>query len=125
MSNPPKLSVDSEERRNAPRYSVRTHIALQMSTTVWDAHLLDISATGARVAILDEHLLRPGDNLTLNIELEDLSPEATKKSLRLEGKIVHARDHIIGLELISDNKDEHQHLLSLLDYFSEMTSLND
>ncbi len=114
-----KLSLNNEERRNAKRYPVRAYAALQMSHVSWAAHLLDISATGARFAVLDEHLLRPGDELFLTIELEDIANEKFK-SLQLRGTVVHIREHIIGLSITSNNHLESQGLQNLLDYFESL-----
>jgi len=123
--NKSNISQDAQERRNAPRYPVRTDAALQIENKNWSAHLLDISATGARFAILDEHLLKPGDEVTLTIELDDVSPTDTLNSLassplKLHGKVVHAREHIIGLLLITENQIENEKLRKLLDQFAEM-----
>jgi PilZ domain len=120
MSNS-NVSLDAQERRNAPRYPVRTYAALQILNKNWDAHLLDISATGARFAILDEHPLNPGDEVILTIELEDISHnQSLPSSLQLHGKVVHAREHIIGLLLITDNPIENEKLHKLLAQFAEM-----
>lgn len=120
MSSSSETSLDAQERRNAPRYPVRTYAALQTDDTHWNAHLLDISATGARFAILDDHILKPGDEVTLTIELEDLVPDHSANSLQLHGKVVHAREHIIGLLLITDNQLENEKLHALLTQFAEM-----
>lgn len=120
MNELPNNLLNAEERRNAKRYPVRAHAALQMSTISWHAHLLDISATGARFAILDEHLLRKGDELFLTIELEDAETETTKSALQLRGKIIHAREHIIGLSIQSNNHFESKRLQEWLDYFESM-----
>lgn len=120
MNKLPSISLDAEERRNAKRYPVRAYAALQMSHISWKAHLLDISATGARFAVLDEHLLRPDDELFLTIELDDLENEKFKSHLQLRGIVVHIREHIIGLSLISNNHVESERLQELLNYFEEI-----
>jgi PilZ domain len=121
MNKPSNASLDAQDRRNAPRYPVRTYAALNIANKNWDAHLLDISATGARFAILDEHLLHPGDEVMLTIELEDiLLNQSLTAPLLLHGKVVHAREHIIGLVLITENRIENEKLHQLLAQFAEM-----
>jgi hypothetical protein len=117
MSELPNNLLNAEERRNAKRYPVRAYAALQMSTISWHAHLLDISSTGARFAILEEHLLRRGDELFLTIELEDPVTNDAKSALQLRGKIVHIREHIIGFSIQSNNNLESKRLQDWLDYF--------
>lgn len=122
MSNH-SISNKPDERRNAPRYPVRSYAALEVSHQRWDAHLLDISATGARIAILDDHSLKPDQSITLSIELDEIANCPTLEDnsrLVLHGKIVHSREHIVGIELINSNANETQKLHELLDFFSEM-----
>jgi hypothetical protein len=117
------ISNKPDERRNAPRYPVRSYAALEISNQRWDAHLLDVSATGARIAILDEHTLKPDQTITLSIELDEIEncPSLENNStLLLSGKIVHSREHIVGIELINNNTDVLNKLHQLLKFFSEM-----
>lgn len=111
-------SEEYTERRNAPRFPLRAYASVKTSNKEWSAHLLDISATGARLAILDEHSLQIGDSLLLILELEDLNNPQPGKSLELAGKVVHLREHIVGI-LLTNLQTEQDQLLQLL--LSEFT----
>lgn len=106
-------SPENQERRNSPRFPLRAYASVKTSDIEWNAHLLDISATGARLAILDEHELQIGDSLLLILELEDLDNPQPGKSLELTGKIVHLREHIVGI-LFTDLQTEQDQLLKIL-----------
>lgn len=113
---------DQHERRIAPRYTVRAYASLQKAPHIWNAHLLDISATGARLAILDEHALQSNDIITFDIELEELIPNPQYQLLKLEGKIVHLRDHIIGIMLTKIEEEDRESFENLLIEFSQIKS---
>ncbi len=90
-----------DERRQHPRLPLRAYAELQYANQRWDAHILDISATGARLALLSEHLLRTGDNLHVEILLdEDQQPphQQPPQRLHLQGQLVHIREHILGYQ---------------------------
>lgn len=99
-------SLPQENRRDSPRHPVRAYAALVHESGYWNVHLLDMSASGARFALLEEHELSPGDRITLTIELEDVrSPElgsvideSAHKLMRLRGTVVHRREHMLGVE---------------------------
>lgn len=104
-----------EDKRKSPRYTLRTYADMQHSTKKWEAHLIDISTTGVRMAILDEHLLRKGDALRVHIALDDhLTGITTKKELHLHGKIAHIREHIVGIECQPDTPADKDLLEQLL-----------
>ncbi len=112
--------VNADERRQAPRYPLRTYATLHAADKNWSAHLLDISATGARFAILEDHSLIPGDEVTLIVELQDIAATPfMPPSLQLHGNVVHAREHIIGLSLTIDDSCENENFRRLLTQFSE------
>lgn len=99
------------ERRNSPRFPARTYLRVQTEKNIWDAHLLDISATGARMAVLAEHGLQKNDAVTLYFELDE--NEKADKNCALTGKVVHVRDHIIGVAL-EENQPEYQTKIRIL-----------
>lgn len=104
-----------EDKRKSPRFSLRTYADMQHSTKKWEAHLIDISTTGVRMAILDEHLLRKGDALRVHIGLDDhIAGNTTKKELHLHGKIAHIREHIVGIECQPDTPADKELLEQLL-----------
>lgn len=94
------------ERRETPRHPVRAHAYMTNTEHSWHVHLLDMSASGARLAVLDEHRLKPGDSVNLMIELEEvrdpdiqsLIDDQAHKILRLRGNLVHLCEHMLGVE---------------------------
>lgn len=89
----------NHERRENPRFPVRAYAKLDYSHKLWEVHLLDMSMSGAKVALLEEHLLRRGDAVTLTVDVEELRLSDVKhKVMRLRGTLVHLREHLLGVE---------------------------
>lgn len=104
-----------EEKRRHPRFPLRALAELQYSTKSWDAHVLDISESGARLVILNEHLLQRGDPLRIHIHLEDLNLVTTnKKLLNLHGRLIHVREQHLGFEFQPDTPADRTLLYELL-----------
>lgn len=99
-------SFPKENRRDTPRHPVRAYASLTHESGHWNGHLLDISASGARFALLENYDLNPGDRINLTIELEDIkSPDldqvldqSAHKLIRLRGTVIHHREHMLGVE---------------------------
>jgi len=116
-ANDAAQDAQAAERRRNPRLNLRAYAELQYSSKGWDAHVLDISATGARLAILGEHLLRSGDALRVRILVEEIPGlSALKKTLNLHGRLAHVREHILGFEFQPDTPLDRNQLEQLLDY---------
>jgi len=114
-SNPLNEQHPDDDKRRSPRFTLRTYADMLYSTKKWEAHLIDISATGVRMAILDEHLLQKGDALRVHISLDSLLNETdTKKELHLHGRIAHIREHIVGVECQPDTPADKELLAQLL-----------
>lgn len=109
-----QLQTEDERRKNS-RFTLRAFAQMQYSSKTWEAHVLDISSTGARLAILSEHLLRKGDALRVQIMLEeDAAISSDKKNLRLHGRLAHVREHILGYEFQPDTPADKSALEELL-----------
>lgn len=99
-------SFPKENRRETPRHPVRAYASLMHESEHWNVHLLDMSASGARFALLEEYDFSPGDRVSLTIELEDVRApdldlvidESAHKMMRLRGTIVHCHEHMLGVE---------------------------
>ena len=105
----------SPDRRNQPRFPIRAHAQLAYSTREWEAKMLDMSMTGARVTLLSEHLLRSGDHIKLLINSEEIGlHDVSKKRLQLHGQIVYLRDDILGVEYQPVTEMDKQLLVLLL-----------
>ncbi|MFC3117251.1 PilZ domain-containing protein [Cellvibrio fontiphilus] len=104
-----------EDKRRHPRFPLRAYAELQYSTKTWEAHVLDLSENGARLALLDEHLLQKGDALRVHVDVENLNLVASnKKRLDIHGRIVHVREHILGFEFQPDTPVDKTLLYELL-----------
>jgi hypothetical protein len=95
--------ISDDDKRRHPRFPLRAYADLQYSTKKWEAHILDLSESGARLAILGEHLLQKGDPLRVHIQLDDINLlTSPKKQLSLHGRLVHVREHLLGFEFQPD-----------------------
>jgi len=107
--------ISDDDKRKHPRFPLRAYADLQYSTKKWEAHVLDLSETGARLAILGEHLLQKGDTLRVHIQLEEINLlTSPKKSLSLHGRLVHVREHLLGFEFQPDTPVDKTLLYELL-----------
>jgi len=107
--------MSDKDKRRHPRFPLRAYADLQYSTKKWEAHILDLSESGARLAILGEHMLQKGDPLRVHIELEEINLlTSPKKQLSLHGKLVHVREHLLGFEFQPDTPVDKTLLYELL-----------
>ena len=120
MSNQPadhdaNNGANTADKRKHPRFPLRAYAELQYSTKSWEAHVLDLSESGARLVILSEHLLQKGDTLRVHIQLEDLNLVASnKKLLNLHGRLIHVREQHLGFEFQPDTPADKTLLYELL-----------
>jgi|SRR5687768_14398284 hypothetical protein len=107
--------ISDDDKRRHPRFPLRAYADLQYSTKKWEAHIMDLSESGARLAILGEHLLQKGDTLRVHIQLEDISLlTSSKKQLSLHGRLIHVREHLLGFEFQPDTPVDKTLLYELL-----------
>jgi hypothetical protein len=103
------------DNRRHPRFPLRAYADLNYSTKKWEAHVLDLSESGACLAILGEHLLQKGDTLRVHIELDEFNLlTSPKKTLSLHGKLIHVREHLLGFEFQPDTPIDKTLLYELL-----------
>jgi len=108
-------SLDDDDKRRHPRFPLRAYADLQYSTRKWEAHILDLSESGARLAILGEHLLQKDDTLRVHIQLDEINLlTSPKKLLSLHGRLVHVREHLLGFEFQADTPVDKTLLYELL-----------
>lgn len=108
----PKLSAGSE-RRQHPRFPVRAYASMYHTDQQWRTHLLDMSVNGARLALMDEHNLKPGDALNLTVDIGDLAlRDIGQKAIHLRGSLVQLRDELLGIEYQPASETDRQ-LLTL------------
>ncbi len=103
------------DKRRHPRFPLRAVAELQYSTKSWEAHVIDISESGARLVILSEHLLQKGDPLRVHIKLDELNlVTSNKKQLNLHGCLIHVREQHLGFEFQPDTPADRTLLYELL-----------
>ncbi len=80
------------ERRNGSRHIFRGYGTLAANNFNADIHLINLSHDGALIAVLDPHELKKETEITLTLDLDSLGQAI------MQGKIVHLKEHFIGLE---------------------------
>lgn len=116
MTEPTTASENlAGDKRRHPRFPLRAVAELQYSTKSWEAHVIDISESGARLVILSEHLLQKGDPLRVHIKLDELNlVTSNKKQLNLHGRLIHVREQHLGFEFQPDTPADRTLLYELL-----------
>jgi hypothetical protein len=108
-------NTSAADLRRRPRFPLRAQAELQYSTKTWEANILDLSEFGARLEIIGEHLLQKGDALRVHIQLEEMNlVTSSRKLLNLHGRLVHVREHLLGLEFQPDTPLDKTLLYELL-----------
>jgi exoribonuclease II len=110
--------ANNDERREYSRYLLRAFAELGGSTKKWDAHILDISAEGMRVALLDEYDLYKGETVHIKIELPNTkTQDGTPVYVHLNGIIAHQQEHILGVFYQPETEHDAELLHALLTDF--------
>ena len=100
----------NEERRKMGRRVHRGYGTLQTQNGSTPAHLINLSYEGSLIALLNDHELSEGEEVTLIIDLSD------GNSLTTSGTVAHARDHFVGLETTPASKDHAKRLQEVIEY---------
>ena len=87
----------ADEKRRASRLPLKAYAQVTSSNERWHAHVLDISASGAKIALLHDHPFTQGSGLKLVIEFIDTASDS--ETLMMHGLVAHAKAHILGLDL--------------------------
>lgn len=112
--------MHNDDRRTHPRFPLRAFAELANSHKEWAAHVLDISYTGARIALLDEYQLCAGDSIDLRLEIPEMQvPAGVLPYLYLKGTLVHQQEHMLGIQYEPASSQDADLLKTLL------TQLND
>lgn len=97
-----------ENRRGNNRLYYRSYGTLSNDHNQWPVHIINISLSGALVAIICEHTLREETAIHLTVEL--LEGEA----IIMHGKVLHVKDHYIGLHCEPKKQTDKNRLANIL-----------
>ncbi len=86
------MTETDNDRRHAMRVQLRSHGNLTTADGALGAHLLNLSVSGALIAVIEPHQLTVGDAIKLDIEL----PSGDRACL--EGHVAHVNSHLLGLD---------------------------
>lgn len=107
--------MSDDERRIHPRYPLRAFAELGDSHREWAAHVLDISYTGARIALLDDYDLCAGDAVRLRLEVPEIqAPAGMMPYIHLNGTLVHQLEHMLGITYEPASEQDAELLQQLL-----------
>lgn len=99
---------DSRDRRYFPRVHYRAYATLMTTQKKFDVHIVDVSFNGALAALIRPHDLTPGEEIILSIEAGD------NNLIKMQGKLAHQRDHLLGIECRALGIDNQARLRELL-----------
>ncbi len=100
------------DERSAPRFRYRCNATLSAADTSCPAHLLNISQSGALVAILEENRFAMDDRVELTIEQDG------GEDITLLGSIAHVKKHYIGLKCDPVSDEDREQLALALDFLA-------
>lgn len=109
-------SVNQLERRLHPRVPIRAYAQLHFNDEQWEVHLLDMSMSGAKLALLDDHTLACGANFNLHVTIEPegvISP-STPQTIQLHARLIHICEHLLGIEYRPVADEDKEALVRLL-----------
>jgi len=83
--------MSEENQRVAERYRYRCYATVLSSQAKWEAHLLNISESGALVGVIDTHDMSENDGVELLVEVNE------NEFLNLVGTVMHVNEHYVGM----------------------------
>lgn len=97
-----------ENRRDNDRLYYRSYGTLSSDNNQWPVHIINISPSGALIAIICEHTLT--EEAIINLTVELLEGEA----IIMHGKVLHVKDHYIGLHCEPKEQTDKNRLADIL-----------
>ena len=82
-----------DDRRRAERYPHRAHATLMINNNAYPAHIINISVIGALVAVVDDHDIKEGQEMAIDIDSDS-------GNFSMRGTVAHVKNHYIGLECV-------------------------
>ncbi len=107
--------ANEADRRIEERIPYRAYATLITGQDQYAAHLLNISSSGALIAVIQDHPLKISDEISLRVETEDLA-------FCLNGWVAHVRDHYLGIRGRPAKAEEKAQLETFIAKQSERTT---
>lgn len=101
-------TIDHRERRYFPRINYRAYATLTTTSQHYPVHIVDLSFNGALAALIEPHDLTAGEEVMLNIELDE------GEAIKMMGKLAHQEHHYLGVECRATSIDNQSKLRELL-----------
>lgn len=101
------------DRRRALRVQLRSYTNVVTADGRCAAHLLNISESGALIAIIEPHQMAAGEAISLHIELPDGS------SACMEGHVAHVKGHMLGLDCGPATDEDAARIEAVIDQYSK------
>lgn len=102
-----------DERRQYERHNTRTQGTLITAETNWTVYVINLSYSGALIAVLKDHKLEEEESITLHLELEHAG------KMIAHGRIAHVKEHYVGLEFSAHGQTDQENLKALIKHVAE------
>lgn len=109
---------ESSNQRAEPRYAHRTYGQLITASNSYSAHIINLSASGALIAILDTHDIQAGTEITLEIETD------SGTIFTMKGSVTHTKEHYVGLQCEPDGTHNEARMQSVIDELEARKALS-
>lgn len=106
--------MSNSDQRINPRFRCRCYATLANTTETLPGHILNLSESGALIAVIEEHQLQADQKLSVVIEVEDTN------NICLEGVVAHTKEHYIGIEYSPLSDDDTLRIQKQLENLSEI-----
>ena len=99
----------TDERRHYQRVTFDAEILIESDDTSWLCHLVDISLKGLLVIFPDEITTKIGEHYQMEFRL------GVDAAIKMGVKVVHLKEHLVGLEWSDIDLESLTHLRRLLE----------
>lgn len=100
--------LNHNDKRKHARYPHRAYCTLTLANDACPAYLLNISKSGALVAIIDENPVKAGDSVEITID-DSIAP------IHLIGRVAHVKNHYIGIECPDLSEENHRRISTIIE----------
>lgn len=106
-------ALKNDERRQFERHSTRAQGTLITAESNWPVYVINLSYSGALIAILDKHKLEEEESITLHLELEHAG------RVIAHGRIAHLKEHYVGLEFSGHGEADRAKLKKVIEFVAK------